>query len=38
MKYIGWLVVLIWLTGAIGLIDVAVCVRAFGKCEQGVKP
>jgi len=34
MKYIGWFVVLIWLTGAVGLIDVDVCVRAFGKCPQ----
>lgn len=34
MKYIGWLVVLIWLTGAVGLIDFDVCVRASGKCPQ----
>jgi hypothetical protein len=34
MKYIGWFVVLIWLTGAAGLIDFDVCVRAFGTCPQ----
>jgi hypothetical protein len=34
MKYIGWFAVLIWLTGAVWLIDVNVCVRAFGKCPQ----
>jgi hypothetical protein len=34
LKYIGWCIVLGWLTGAGGLIDVNVCVRAFGKCPQ----
>ncbi len=34
MKYIGWFVVLIWLTGAVVLIDVNVCIKAFGKCPQ----
>jgi hypothetical protein len=34
VKYIGWFVVLVWLTGAVGLIDVEVCVRAFGECPQ----
>jgi len=34
MKYIGWFVVFIWLTGAVGLIDVSVCIKAFGKCPQ----
>jgi len=34
MKYIGWFVVLIWLTGAVGLIDVSVCIKAFGKCQN----
>ena len=37
MKYVGWFVVWVWLTSAVGLIDVTVCVKAFGKCEQGAK-